>query len=415
MALRRCYSIPKIIYITKKISLFKEYLNNFQFIKAGPEFDITIIDDVFPFHISPWRNQEYLEIAQQFKTRVYSDGIEYNKLLPANTTYEEALKKFQSTFPNSKIHPKKLKLFSPINTQLVYVLFYGYLNRYKKHIFKHQLNLSFNLYPGGGFDTQSDLVKKNLKEITQYNGFKDVIVTQNYSRDYILNEIGVPMEQVHLVKSIMMLPDYYSFDPFEKKSWFGIDKDSFDIAFVANKYSPLGEDKGFDVFLKLSQKLKAKYKFVNFHIVGGFTEKDIPEHFDKQDFTCYGFKDFQFFIDFYKTIDVFVSPNKPFTLGGNFDGFPLGTSYEAGICGAVVMMTDYLNENEVYEDQIDYFNINEGVEQIIACCDYLILNPEKMQGMVKNFRSKTFNFSNTNDALSRKIDVLAKSIRASKL
>jgi hypothetical protein len=79
------------------------------------------------------------------------------------------------------------------------------------------------------------------------------------------------------------------------------------------------------------------------------------------------------------------------------------------------MMTDYLNENEVYEDQIDYFNINGGVEQIIASCDYLILNPEKMQGMVENFRTKTFNFSNTNDALNRKIDVLAKSIRASKL
>ena len=63
MALRWCHSILKIIYITKKISLFKEYLNNFQFIKTGQAFDITIIDDVFPFHISPWRNQEYLEIA----------------------------------------------------------------------------------------------------------------------------------------------------------------------------------------------------------------------------------------------------------------------------------------------------------------------------------------------------------------
>lgn len=390
-----------------RFDLAYSILNQFQFVKYGDLFDITIIDDVFPFHISPWRNIEYLEIADRFKTRIFSDGLEYNRLLPPNTKYRNALTKFNKVYPYSKIYPKKLKLFSPLNTKLSYFLFYGYLLRYKKHIYKHKVNLCFNIYPGGGFDTHSSEVKMNLIELTQYSRFKDVIVTQNYSRDYLINEIGVPSEKVHTFKNVILLPEFLSFDPFVEKKWYGINKSTFDVAFVANKYVEGGADKGFDVFLSSAKTLLRKYNFINFHIVGGFTINDIPKDIPLDNFNFYGFRDFNFFINLYKNVDAFISPNKPFVKGGNFDGFPLGTSYEAGLCGAVVMMTDYLNENECYINGEDYLNINEGVDQIIAYIDDLIKKPDSMSNFVKNFRKKTIDYSQNNITLKNKLSVLS--------
>lgn len=381
----------------------KRKLNEFQFIKYGERFDITIIDDVFPFYISPWRNTEYLSLADHFKIRIYSDGIEKNKLLPKGITYQIALKDFNKEFPQSKIYPRKLKLFSPINTELAYVLFFGYLRNYFKHIKKHNLNLVFNLYPGGGFDVNDESVKMFLTEVRNYNKLKGIFVNQKFTFNYLVNELKVPQKLIVLANE-PILPNYYHHVDISNKRWYKIHKGTFDVAFVANKYMPKGIDKGFDVFLDYSEILSRKYDFVRFHIVGGFTKEDITQNINTTNFTFYGYSDFEFFKKFYAEIDLFISPNKPFAKSGIFDGFPLGTSLEAGICGAVVMMSDLLNENEILVDDHDFLLINNEIEDMIRKTERLISNPEIMQSFVVNFRESIFKFSNNNIALTKKIN-----------
>ena len=381
--------------------LIKRKLNQFQFIKFGQRFDITIVDDVFPFHISPWRNTEYLSLADHFKTRIYSDGIEKNKLLPEGITYQTALRDFRKKFPKSKIYSRKLRLFSPINTELVYVLFLGYLRQYFKHIKKHNLNLVFNLYPGGGFDVNDESVKLLLTEMKNYKNLKGIFVNQKFTFNYLVNELKVP-ENLILLANEPILPNYYHHVTISDKRWYKIDKDTFDIAFVANKYMPMGIDKGFNVFIEYAELLSSKYEFVRFHVVGGFTKEDITQSINTTNFTFYGYSDFEFFKKFYAEIDLFVSPNKPFAKGGIFDGFPLGTSIEAGICGSVVMMSDLLNENECFVDNHHFLLINNEIDEMLRKTDRLISNPEIMQSFVVNFRESIFKFSNNNIALTKK-------------
>jgi glycosyltransferase involved in cell wall biosynthesis len=165
---------------------------------------------------------------------------------------------------------------------------------------------------------------------------------------------------------------------------------------------PMGIDKGFNVFIEYAELLSSKYEFVRFHVVGGFTKEDITQSINTTNFTFYGYSDFEFFKKFYAEIDLFVSPNKPFAKGGIFDGFPLGTSIEAGICGSVVMMSDLLNENESFVDNHDFLLINNEIDEMLRKTDRLISNPEIMQSFVVNFRESIFKFSNNNIALTKK-------------
>lgn len=388
-------------------SKFFHYINrNFQFINTGERFEIAIIDDVFPFPISPWRNLEYLSIAENFKTVIFSDGVEYNLNLPFRKKYEEFLKDYNYTFPNNKITARKLKLLSPLNADLLYLLFYGYVKRYFPHVEKHKLRLGFTLYPGGGLDVSNKDVVKNLRKIVNYKGFAGVIVNQNFTRDFLINEVRAEPSQIRLIKQPMILPEYLKVNPFEKKRWFGIHKSTFDIAFVANKYTVRGLDKGFDTLQDVALEILKTKGFIRFHVVGGFSENDIVYPELKKYFTFYGFRDFNFFESFYKNIDIFISPNKPFTSGGIFDGFPLGTSYEAGICGAVLLMTDYLNENEVFVDKIDYFNINQGKEEIIEKFTFLIENPILMEAIARNFIQRFFEYTKDNIGLSKRLEFM---------
>lgn len=394
--------------------IIKKFVNKyFQFIKFGEKFDVTIIDDVFPYPISPWRNFEYVAISQFFKTRIYSDGVDKNKFVLSNDDFDVLYKEFNLKYPNSLIHGKKLKLFSPLNTELVYLLFYGYLNRYFKHIKKHKCQLIFTLYPGGGFDTQSKLVKNNLREYTSYNRFKGVIVNQNYTKKYLVEKIGVDESKILLVKQIMLIEEYYNVNPLINKKWYNIDKETFDIAFVANKYMDGGADKGFDVFVDFAEKAIELFPFIRFHVVGGFFEDDLRNSELLTYFKFYGFKNFEFFKQFYKSVDLFISPNKPFAIGGNFDGFPLGTAIEAGICGAVVMMTDYLNENEWFVDKKDYFNINLGVNIMLEYLIHLINNPKIMVNFVENFNETLFKNCGNDIGLKKRINFFNKLLNMS--
>jgi len=71
------------------------------------------------------------------------------------------------------------------------------------------------------------------------------------------------------------------------------------------------------------------------------------------------------FVDFYKHIDVIVSPNRPFILKpGAFDGFPTGACTEASLNGVLMMVTDPLNLNIHYTSGKDIVIIEPDSDSI---------------------------------------------------
>lgn len=377
--------------------ILKNKLNdNYQFIQKGESFDITIIDDVFPYIKSPWRNSEFIEIAKYYKLKVYCDVPQNNKYIPDKLSFSEMSKQFNLLYPNHNIDYTELKLFSPLNTKLVYLQFYNYLSRYYKHIKKNECKYVLKIYPGGGFEINNSKKDAFLKEVSANPNCRGIAVNLKSIYNYLLNNNLVAENKLTLLLGGIQDIDFNKLTLLtNEKKYFKLNKETFDIAFAANKYFPLGVDKGFDIFIETAKILVQKYPFMKFHVVGHFNPNDLPYKELLKYFTFYGFRESSFFYSFYQNIDVFISPNRQFIENpGQIDGFPLGTSLEPAINKVVLLLTDYLNDNSFLKDKEDYFCINDGILKIINVIDQLIENPLLLIQVGNNGKLKYLEFLN---------------------
>ena len=68
--------------------------------------------------------------------------------------------------------------------------------------------------------------------------------------------------------------------PYElPKKHYGFEKERLDLVFAAFRYTPHGEDKGYDLFIEVAKRLRRGHDNVYFHVVGGFDESvlDVSE------------------------------------------------------------------------------------------------------------------------------------------
>jgi glycosyltransferase involved in cell wall biosynthesis len=270
---------------------------------------------------------------------------------------------------------------------------------------------AFTLYPGGGlhlYDPQSD---ENLKRIGASELLKAVITTQTTTRNYIVDNGFVPEEKVHLIFGGIIDSEYFENTRIPKKKY-GVDKDTFDICFVAIRYDPRGVAKGYDVFLDVARQLLEVSPAIRFHIVGDSwwdVEDEMDTSFLGDRVTHYGIRETTFFPNFHSGMDMILSPNKPFVhprLPGGFDGFPTGCCVEAGLCGTAVLCTDLLGNNNVFEDGKDIRIIPYDLDGI---CDIIVryLNdPESLYRLGENCRNSFLHVYDIEEQMSQRVKIL---------
>lgn len=238
-----------------------------------------------------------------------------------------------------------------------------YLNRYRRYNFglaysfflgetytllpfyeSNRIPFTFVLYPGGRFAFDQEGSDRMLKRIFSSRCFKGVIVTQKITRDYLMTKKLCPEAKIKYI--------YGGFVQFNKqdvkaKKKYKINKKTFDICFVAAKYTPKGVDKGYDLFIETAKQLCRDTDDVMFHVVGGFDESDIDITEIKKRIKFYGYQRPDFLKGFYSRMDIFLGPNRPFMISpGSFDGFPLGI--DASYCGVAMFVADELKMNTKY-------------------------------------------------------------------
>ena len=218
--------------------------------------------------------------------------------------------------------------------------------------------------------------------------FRNVIVTQKITQDYLINNNFCKSQTIQFVFGGVVPQISLKKDLTNKKSYL-INKPTFDICFCAAKYTPRGVDKGYDIFIDFAHMIANEYDFIRFHIVGGFTEDDIDVSTLKDRINFYGYQNFESLGAIYKKMDVLISPNKPFILGkGAFDGFPLGTVVEAVLNGVVVLITDQLKQNNVFVPDVDLILIESEINSITKEITDLINSPEKLYSISDKGKEK---------------------------
>lgn len=394
----------------KIVKAIDKFFHKSKFVKSHKKVDLFIYDDIFPHPISGFRYEEFKVLLSKFKSaKILADPLSYSLVNTDISLYKLHVEEFKSKFPDLKNKLISKKNAININTKLFYCLFLNniYTNLYWLEKFK--IPFVFTLYPGGGFEIENEVSDLKLKKVLSSPQFRKVIVTQLFTKNYLLKNNLCKQSQIEYIFGGVVPQNSFKEKGFSKVLY--PEKETFDLVFCASKYMPKGLDKGYDVFIDLAFSLAKKYNFVRFHVVGGFDKDEIDVTLLGNAITFYGYKKFDDLANIYSKMDVIVSPNKPFLLGkGAFDGFPLGTVIEAVFNGVVALVTDELNQNTIFEDGKEIIVIESNKQSIEMQIVNLIENPEKLKILSKNGKNKFFEVYSNDLQMIPRINLLKEEI-----
>jgi glycosyltransferase involved in cell wall biosynthesis len=340
------------------------------------KLNIAVLDDMFPQVLSAFRYEEFRSyLDQTVGLEIYSDGSAFS-FVGESRSVSDVIESFLRLHPQNRgrVHP-----LSPTNFPIAdayYAIFLNNIYKYVNAIEQVDRPFAFTLYPGGGFaldEVQSDA---KLKRVLGSRCFRYVIATQPVTRNYLLSRGLCRENQLRFIQGGVITRS--AFEKPHRKLHFGINKNRLDICFVAARYTLRGEDKGYDLFVDAATRIIRAGLDAHFHVVGPWDETVLNLDDARWRFNFYGFQPTSFFRDFYRRMDLILSPNRPFKLGpGAFDGFPTGCCIEAALHEVVVACTDELNLNKQLEDGYDVIIIRPDADDIVEKLLPLLAQPDK--------------------------------------
>ncbi len=336
---------------------------------------LIIIDEVFPCLSTAFRVAEFNSILKSF-----SSAVVYSTW-PDRSAFTE----YRAWHPQFANRVRRFHPIRQLKGAAAYVVFLNNIFGFLEYLEGSRLPFAFELYPGGGFYLDEAVSDAHLSRVFLSPMFRKVVVTQNVTRNYILRKKFCREEQIEFTFGVVTPSDVLREAP-ANRFRYGVDKETVDICFVANKYMPGGSDKGYDRFVASARTLSRRHPAARFHVVGNFTEQDgdVADLGDR--ITFYGHRPTSFFPEFHSRMDLILSPNVPFALGpGAFDGFPTGCCIEAALCGTAMFATDELGMNEGHLKEGEEIVVtSRHPEEIADTVGEYIADPERLATLAQN-------------------------------
>lgn len=368
--------------------------------------DLLLYDDIYPHPISGFRLEEFTVLLKEFnRSKIILNPVAYKVLETPQKDHKNHIKNITKSHKTlaGKLITGAHQYTRP---KLFYCIFLSNILLNLKWLEKHSIPFVFTLYPGGEFKIGDEKTDAKLRRVFHSTMFRKVIVTQEYTRNYLIENKFCEINSIEYIFGCVVPQKTIEEDLGEKFTYL-INKNTFDICFCAAKYSPLGKDKGYDLFIEFAHTLVKKYNFVRFHVIGGFNENDIDVTALTNKIQFYGYQNFNKLKQIYLKMDVIVSPNRPFTLNkGSFDGFPLGTVVEAVLNGVVALVTDELKQNNIFINQEDLMIIEPESRSIEKSVIALIEKPSLLHAISQKGREKFCEVYSNTIQMNSRIEIL---------
>lgn len=359
---------------------------------------LIILDETFPALFTGFRVAEFNSILRHFPTSV----------VYSSRGFRADFRHYAKVYPDLARRVRRFSSPVRLRGAGAYVVFLNNIIQYIEKIEQARLPFVLELYPGGGLRLDEPISDANLSRVFGSSFFRKVIVTQNVTRDYLLRKKFCRSDQIEFIFGVVISSNVLQ-DDSHSKARYGSDKQTLDICFVANKYSPRGADKGFDRFIESARILRKRYPQARFHVVGQFTERDVEITDLRAKTTFYGHQPTTFFPQFHARMDIILSPNIPFVLDtGAFDGFPTGACVEAALCGTALFVTDELGMNDGYfKDGEEIVIISREPEQIADAIGRYISEPERLSSIGQSGQRVARQLFSLEVQMSRRLRVLS--------
>jgi glycosyltransferase involved in cell wall biosynthesis len=366
--------------------------------------DLMMVDDIVPSDFSPFRTIEYEHYLGFFNAALLS--LEGWQAWIGNESFERLLERFPiDSALKSRIVP--FRTHANIVARLAYVTFLGNAIRLVAFFEARGIPFILQLYPGGGFELDSPETDERLRRVLLSKLCRKVIVTQSITEQYILDKIGCDQGKVeHIFGGVFESRLPFSFN--RDKAFYPKDKTTIDLCFVAHKYGGNITSKGYDQFVAIALELAGAVGHLRFHVVGDYLPGDVPLREFSSRFTFYGRRSSAFLADFYKSMDMIISINRPFDLTpGSFDGFPTGACIEAGFRGVLNCINDPLKLNPCLVDNQDIVLLNLDHQNSAARLRDLIENPPELYRIAEQGWHRFLDVFDTNRQLWARTRVIA--------
>lgn len=343
--------------------------------------DIIFIDTVFPHPLSPFRLQEYCSYLEYFPNSLVLSNGEDSPAFKETRSLKVILEEFQNCNHKFSLKTKIIaRHIDGYNAKLAYMVFLNIVSVFLTTLENKKIPFVFTLYPGGGFKVDDRKSDSELRRVFKSKQFRKVIVTQQITYDYLVNNRFCPEDKIEFIYGVVTPLDILSKTRNCQKLSFGFEKRTLDICFVAHKYMDKGIDKGYDVFIDVAKNLAKVHDNIRFHVVGNFEKGDISIEGLEEKITFYGMKAADWFDQFYSDKDIILSPNIPFVIfKGSFDGFPTASCTEAGLRKVAIFCTDELKLNKYFIDNQEIVIIPHDSRRIVQIIESYFENPSRLR------------------------------------
>jgi glycosyltransferase involved in cell wall biosynthesis len=367
--------------------------------------DIAVLDDLFPHPLSAFRFEEFVSYLDLLpKLRAYVDGRTL-PLIGDTRSIAEVIADHVRTYPRHAGRISPLSNDDLPEGAVAYTIFADNIHFYLNQIEQKRMPFAFTLYAGGGFGLDRPDSDEHLTRVFGSPWFRRVIATETITRDYLLAKKLCPADRIVYILGGVIAR--YAFDPPVAKMRFGSAKKNIDICFVAGRYAPTGADKGYDLFVSVANRLCAAGVDARFHVVGNFDPTIIDLGSAASRFSFYGLRLQDFFIEFYRHMDLVLAPTRPFVRrAGAFDSFPTAACVEAGLQEVAVACTDQLGLNQILEDGREVVIIRAEAADITDRLMQLIADPERLAAIGENGRKRMAEIFNSEVQIKPRVEML---------
>jgi len=347
------------------------------------QFELIVVDDVFPSEYSGFRYAEFTSYLRAFpKAIVLSSG----KTLPflGENSLNSLIRKYQIRHPELGGQIIDGTGHFPFQLgKLIYVNFLANAYAILPIAEEAMVPFAFTLYPGGGFALNGLECDRKLKRIFNSPCFQKVIVTQQLTLDYLIDKQLCQAEKIELIFGVVMPQDSFVAPVSKEKARWGYAKKRLDICFMAHRYTPHGEDKGYDVFINAANQLHTKHDDIYFHIVGPYDRRVLDVSLLGGNIEFHGTLDPECLDDFFKGMDIIMSPNLSGKLWpGSFDGFPTASCTEGGLRGTAIFCVDeFKSATGRFVDGQDIVLINYDIDHIVSKVEHYYNNPGDLKAV----------------------------------
>jgi lipopolysaccharide transport system ATP-binding protein len=345
--------------------------------------ELVVLDDFFPNLITGFRVAEF---------NAYIEAFANVRVLSALREFDAEYSRYAARYPR---FANQVVRFTPEvmgRPRLAYLMFLNNAVNFLPLLEERGVPFVMTLYPGGGFGLDEPASDEKLARVLSSPLLQTLITTQRITDRYVRNFASrnqLKLPPMRQILGVVVNPLYFDVDLPLHRPYFGEGKAVLDVCFVAEKYMPHGENKGYPEFIAAALSLKDE-PAVRFHVVGSFNASDIDVTPLGDRIQFHGRVETVRLPLFFADMDVVVSPNKPRVLHpGNFDGFPTGSCTEAALCGVALVASDTLDQNPGYLDGEAIVIVQPTAKAVEVALRELLAHPARIGQIARLGQSLT--------------------------